>query len=199
MAWVRIAIIQARLAEEDRASDELVDAMSARLAGEDREIPVVVEREWQELSASLVCVSAAAHAIDGFYGALKCTPGLPQLPAMGKAPRHSQIYETVKRYFRLGSESQRIREDLKWIFGLRDRAVHHADTYRDMVVIRNTDETTVVGAIEVYEYSAPIARRAADIAADLITFCLLNPTPALTEWTKQRSMGIDALIKLREG
>jgi len=67
--WLRIAHLQAEIAQSARPSDEMIDWSSAQLAGIERERPATAEpSEWSETFAALVAVSAATHALDGLYG-----------------------------------------------------------------------------------------------------------------------------------
>jgi hypothetical protein len=79
---------------------------------------------------------------------------------------------------------------LDWLFKARDDGVHHAEEPQRLVVGRLTQETVVASGLEAYNFSAASARRAADLATDLLLTCLSHPKPVTREWVTSR---LDAL------
>lgn len=75
-----------------------------------------------ELRASLVAISAAAFAIDAFYGAVLVHAPSTKVSA---GARDSSVFETLKRAFALTPEKQKaLRGPLRVVYRLRDQAVH---------------------------------------------------------------------------
>src|SRR4051812_97634 len=113
------------------------------------------DSDWREVHASLVAIAAAAFALDGFYGAVKLLVTAPVCES-----RHSSVAETLKVAFKTGARTSKITDGVRWLFDLRDGAVHHSDAPRDVVEHRRTDRTIVYGAPEAVAYSASVAREA---------------------------------------
>ncbi len=81
----------------------------------------------------MVAVSAAAHAIDGFYGDVdEHIPVSDALRATWKkndTPRPSRILETLRAGFRVGNRTNEWPREFRWLAGLRDAAVHHGPKF----------------------------------------------------------------------
>jgi len=110
--WLQIAA---------QASDDAADARNAAIeAGDDDEVfNRALEREFR---ASMIAVAAAAFAVDAFYGSVLLHA--PQTRIDAKS-RDGSIFETLKHAFSLSGERQAaLREPLRVMFRLRDRAVH---------------------------------------------------------------------------
>jgi hypothetical protein len=181
--WSQISRQQSATARRHAPSDEMIDAMSASVAGEDREKPDGSEKEQrQETFAAMVAVSAAAFAIDAFYGSVK---PLVKPPA-SKAPREWQIIECLKLGFKIGRHAGRWQAELDWLFETRDNAVHHSETFEPTIVVRTTDATVVAGGPETFDFSAESAERAFGFASEVIQKCLDNPKPPTAEWAELR-------------
>jgi len=181
--WLRVAHLQAEIAQSARPSDEMIDWSSAQLAGIERERPSTADpSEWSETFAALVAVSAATHALDGLYGTV--TPLI--VTHFTHASRRRRILETLKLGFRVGKVAQqRWIGEFDWLYRLRDDAIHHAEAIRPLVEYRVTDESVVWGAPESLAYQAESARRAADLVVDVVRECLTNPKPGTAEWAAQ--------------
>lgn len=181
MLWLQIAAEHAVWAAEARKPDELIDALSSRLAGEDRVLP-----DWSpggsETKSSMVAVAAAAHALDGFYGSIK--PLIPPPHPGGNRGRH--IVELLKLAFDLGSAPHGWARDVDWLFKTRDDGVHHGERHRPLLVGRMTSETVVYSGAESFNFSAPSAARAASLVTDVVVACLDNPRPATQAWVDDR-------------
>lgn len=118
-------------------------------------------------------IFAAAHAIDGFYGAVKPLVSPPK----SNAKRHRQILEALKLGFAIGSHQKAWLTDLGWLFETRDGIVHHGEELRSVMVTRVTAETLVASGPETYRLSAPNAQRAAMIAETVIGHVWQIPKP----------------------
>ena len=90
-----------------------------------------------ELHASMVGISASAHAIDGLYGELKplgyVPPALEQTWEQNRAPRHRRIFETLKTGCRLGAKTNAWPSQFEALYKLRDQVVHHELAHRPSV------------------------------------------------------------------
>ncbi len=60
--------------------------------------------------------------------------------------------------------------------------MHHADDYRPMRVIRQTDSAVVFGGNELATLTANSAMRAATLAREVVDTCLANPKSATRNW-----------------
>lgn len=88
--WLQLARAHAVDASNAVLSDEMLDNLSARLAGEEVE-PITAGDGMVEMKEAMGAISAAAYAIDGFYGAVKPLVN----PLKSNAKRHRQILETL--------------------------------------------------------------------------------------------------------
>jgi hypothetical protein len=142
-----------------------------------------------ELRASMICVAASAHAIDALYGELTAlaedrdTPLIStQQKAAWKAngtPRHSQIYETLKRAFRL---DQQVASELEWLFKrLRDPAIHPRTSFEvpeAHPLGLNVQPLYILFAVE-------SARRAVAVLATILAAAIERPVAAFASWTEE--------------
>jgi hypothetical protein len=194
LVWSRLSDHHAATAERVRDSDRVIDATSLALANPGTSINDYLDDDeacpaggTPEFDASLVAVVAAALAVDGFYGSVKPLVNPPR----SNARRVRQIIETLKLGFSVGKEAHAWLSELDWLFDARDIAVHHSEQLRPMTVVRVTDETVLVSANEAWLFSAPNARRAAALCAEMIESCLAKPKRSTREWAKQRRRGVD--------
>jgi len=108
------------------ARNEVTQARSARvkvLNAKDKGQDWALEME-PEYMASLVAISACAHALDAIYGALK--PLVPATRASKTSSRHTQIRSVLAEAFKLGNAAQKHwKPEFTWLFDLRDGAVHY--------------------------------------------------------------------------
>jgi hypothetical protein len=191
--WLQLAHTHAINASNAVPPDELLDNLSARLAGldvEPLEQGTNVEAN-AEMKESMEAISAAAHAIDGFYGAVKPLVNPPR----SNAKRHRQILETLKLGFAIGQHQNSWLTDLDWLFETRDGIVHHGEEFRPTVVTRVTAETLVASGPEAYRLSAANAQRAAMIAESIISTCLANARESTANWAQTRYQVVDSIDK----
>ena len=189
--WSEIARQHAEISRLHHPSDEIVDAISAAFTGEDRERPQEeVEKDVRhEPFSALVAITAAAFALDAFYGTVK-----PMVsPPKSDAARERQILECLKLGFKIGKHAPRWQEELDWLFTTRDNAVHHSEELQETVVVRMTAETVVVGGSETFNFSADSAERAARVVAEIIQTCLENPKAPLRDWAKLRRQALEKM------
>jgi hypothetical protein len=184
--WLQIAESHAQRAIEARPSDALLDYASAQLA--QMNVPPVVAAEAEngarELTASMVAIGAAAHALDGFYGGFKPLVN----PPSSDAKRSRQILEALKLGFKIGPQINQWLIDLDWLFDTRDGIVHHAEMFRPIVVSRVTDQTLVAGGPELFELGSGNAKRAAEIARDVMSTCVSRPKPTTADWAADHQL-----------
>jgi hypothetical protein len=116
--WTAIAIEHEHEAHESRQAE--VES------GGDQ--PAFGDALLRETKASLIAVSATAHALDALYGAVK--PSIPIARALtdtwkaNELPREKWILETLKHGFNVGPYTAHWAIELVWLFDLRDAAVH---------------------------------------------------------------------------
>jgi hypothetical protein len=120
--WTRIAAKHLQAARDSRERVVATKAAGGNWAE-------VMEDEYSD---SLVTISAAAHALDAAYGALKPLVTMPQLG--DRAARHDHIRSALAAGYRLDNDlCRRWRKDFVWLFDLRDAAVHHREVSRPTV------------------------------------------------------------------
>jgi hypothetical protein len=180
-AWLNIAADHASLAQARKTSPAVVDAFSRNLHGdEDFPVPEGSTDEESEAEAAMIAITAAAFAIDGFYGTVKALVR----PSPSKAARQRQIVECLKHGFEVGAKARRWQEDLDWLFAIRDNSVHHSEVWEEMVVVDETDQTIAYGGKSTFNFSAANASRAYEISRDIIRWCLLNPKQNTEAWAR---------------
>ncbi len=158
-------------AQQAHPSDATIDALSARIAGEQRELPDDPNSQGnEEMLYAMVAISASAHCIDGFYGAVV---DLIKPPKSG-AKRNRRILEALKLGFSVGRPAHAWLGELDWLFAIRDDIVHHGERLRPSVVSRTTAGTVVFAGPEAFNLSCQSARRATDLATHVITECIAH-------------------------
>lgn len=181
-AWLDISEEHAKLAACRATPTAAIDALSQRLYGEDSTASTDSAADGSEAYAALVAIVSAASAVDAFYGTVK-----PLIsPPRSKAARERQILECLKLGFAIGDRAKRWLEDLDWLFAIRGNAVHHSEVWEQMTVVRETEETVVLGGRTTFDFSSASASRAAEIAQDIIHTCLQCPKPSTADWVQRR-------------
>jgi hypothetical protein len=133
---------------------------------------------------SLVTISAAAHALDAAYGALKPLVVMPQLAA--DAARHDHIRSALCAGYRLGNDvGRRWRKDFSWLFDLRDAAVHHREVSRPTV----PHPIEGHGSHEAARYCLESSERAVAIALDVLGV-MASPEMARNEDVRKYGLGM---------
>lgn len=168
VTWLDIAFERRRTAERAREAADTAAGLGEEYA----------EFLGDEMRASMVAVSASAHAIDAFYGAVDQLAELPdelrEAWKENRTKRAGRILETIKRAFKVGPRAANWSDDLVWLFDLRDAAVHHEPA--DHESVPHPGGYTNVGR-ESLNYSAETAARATEVALDLITGSIESPFP----------------------
>lgn len=177
--WLEVARENMEEAARRRLTDAECDALSLEIeaVGPLRPVEHLVKQK-DEIVPAIVAVTASAIALDGFYGTVEPLVNPPK----SNAKRGRKILEALKLGFELGAKSNDWLAELDWLFGLRDRAVHHDAKYQPMEAIRFTEETMVVGSEESKLYTADAAKRAYNFARGAVDFCAQNPKPSTLDW-----------------
>jgi hypothetical protein len=190
LAWLEIARGAARDSADAVLSDASVDVFSAKLNGLEREASGDANQSGREVLSGLVAIAAAAHGVDGFYGTLKAYVSTPSL----KAKRSRKILEALKVGFAIGPQVMQWKDDLDWLFELRDSSVHHAEAPHPLVITRQTAETEVWSGEEVVRFGAQSAQRAVTVAMEIVGTCLRHPKPSTREWAASRLPSYEAVF-----
>jgi hypothetical protein len=119
--WTQVAFERLAAARQSRQTAEAAKVRGENWAAE-------FEREQR---ASLVSVSASAHAIDAVYGALREFAGESSLNRE-KASRHQYICEALRKCFvvNTNADARWLANELKWLSSIRDSAVHYREAAR---------------------------------------------------------------------
>lgn len=145
------------------------------------------------MEASMIAVSGSAHAIDALYGTIReqiaVPPELSESWERNRTARRDRILETLKLGFDLGNVTGWVAE-FEWLFGLRDAAVHHEAEFGESVP-HPSGRTNVVK--EGADYSVESARRAIDLALDVLARCLTRPKRELTVWASKHEPIVETL------
>ena len=191
MIWLRIAF------EHEFSAD----GARENLGSLDRSDPAFSLALEAEMYASLVGVSAAAHAIDALYGEIRVHIPIPDRLAAtwekNRTSRPGRIFETLKTGCTLGSRGGTWPQDLKWLYGLRDAAVHHQVEASEGSP--HPSGTTHVGK-EMAIYTVEATHTAIDLALDVVVVAVGSPRPemtALREWADGMSHVPPYLIEER--
>ena len=144
----------------------------------------------RETRASMVSISASAHALDALYGSVK-----PLIPPLRSTPpsRHSAILETLKAGFEIRGRAGGggWAQEFKWLFELRDSAVHHEEKARPT-------EPHPAGTHTGYEnvaYSLENAERALNFAFEVFETCVDRPRqnlPDVVAWAQRMKDSVTA-------
>jgi hypothetical protein len=167
--WSRIAIAQ--VAEVRRARESILEI---RKAGGNWSEALSAEH-----SASLVAISACAHALDGLYGELKPLMTMPTLAK--KASRHDYIRAAFGSAFK-GTNADRSywKTEFTWLHDLRDAAVHPVAKSRPSV----RHPVHGGGSVEGARYCLESCERALTLLIDTLRR-LASPEQAKTAAVKQ--------------
>lgn len=144
----------------------------------------------------MVTISAASHAIDALYGAVRelidLPPGTVERWKANRSARPGQILETLKCGCSLGKYGAKWGTEFGWLFRLRDSAVHHEAEARPAVPHPAFPEAFVVK--ELTEYTQEAASRASDLAVEVAVIVHETATqPRLALWADQRMHWADRI------
>jgi hypothetical protein len=153
----------------------------------------------RELDAGLVCVCAAAFAVEALWVELVD-------PARGIVPedlrdtwkaqrlgRGGRIEETLKLGVDNSALPRTLRRDLDWLFPARGKVVHFEGKVESP---EPHPLGTNVAPVNV-AYSAEAASRAVDLLVQVLTVCRDRPKSALETWSASLRHAFDDLLALR--
>jgi hypothetical protein len=153
----------------------------------------------QEADAALVCVCAAAFAIEALFRRFL----QQEFNLISKEERegwkrantadHKRVLETLRRGFELRDIASVWRAELAWLFNLRGAAVHFTEDWRDPAPhpLGNT------AAPELVTYSAESATRAINLLVNVLVVCRDRPKAKTREWSEGMRTAIDELVGRR--
>ena len=150
-----------------------------------------------ELQASMVCIAATAFALDALYAEHRHAVSEQDRSkwAENRTPRWKQIYETLRRAFRL---SRGLRPEFAWLFERselgRDFLVHPDADFRqagDHPLLPNT-------TAERSRLRAENAARAVDLLIAALAASPRSNMPAATEWAQQNGGVIAQICEMRD-
>jgi hypothetical protein len=172
--WAQIAV------ENEHA------AFMAR-AGADRSNPG--DAMVSETKASMISLTACAHAVDALYGAVA-----NQVPhedretwRRNRTSRQRIILETLKRVYKVKVDDWR--EDADWLFNeRRDSAIHHVSESRPVVRHPFYDTSS---AQEMADYAAEACTRAVMFTLQVLVHCIGSQSDI-------RMRQVESVIELRK-
>lgn len=193
VVWMEIAVSQPYLAGRSRLGLEAAEAIG----------PDYIRDLDGELSASMICIAASAHAIDAFCGSVS---GYVEFPAglratwrQNRTKRPAQILETLKLAFVVGRHSRNWSKQLRWLFDLRDFAVHHRTEIREMEW-HATKRTKV--SREHSLYSLENANEAVKLALEIMKTCVASPRISqkqIIDWMPDARHFVEVVERFRMG
>ena len=152
----------------------------------------------REFRASLVAVTAAAHTIEAVFGDIKYL--IPPQPRRDK--RHQELRHGFRVAFGVsGAPDERLAEELKWLFTLRDSAAH---PYTESEPPARHPAGINTG-VEHSKFNAITSGRAVDAAMAVLDLAASSPTPSgrwIERWATERAphqVGIQQLRQRRDG
>lgn len=166
--WLEVSVDRERVARKARAKSLTLTAGSTPLSQAMR----------VELQASMVGISAAAHAIDAIYGEIR--PLVPirteveQSWTANRTPRRTRILETLKAGCTLGARTNRWPPEFQQLYGLRDQVVHHGLTHRPAVPHPNGVSNVNVSQ-EMADYCVENLAEAVSLAFDVAATTIEAP------------------------
>lgn len=183
--WAEIAITQRNLARQGR--EALLKQQSDQWD---------MALEWDP---AMISIAASSHAIDAFYGEARDFITVPISLANAwkrkRTSRPGRIRETLKLGFDPGERLSAWDAEFKWLFNLRDAALHHtsiaAPTVPHPVLPVNVSP-------EVRDYSIEAADRAVGLMLDVFDTCLASPKsalPDLVKWATDLRPSVKALLE----
>jgi hypothetical protein len=180
--WAEIAIEHERQALLHRESSDRSDPGTSMM---------------QETKASMVSLTACAHALDAFYGKFAdqvTTDAVRMTWSKNRLGREKRIIETLKLGFRVNAATWR--NEIKWLFKeRRDPAVHHGEKTRPVV----PHPVGVHSGQEMVDYSAEACDRAVTLMLDVLDKCTAAPkVPGIVEQCQSMRYQVEGLIQSRE-
>jgi hypothetical protein len=136
----------------------------------------------REFRASLVAVTASAHAIEAVFGEVKYL--IPPQPKRGS--RHRQLRRAFRSSFGItDADDAKLADELAWLFPLRDSAAH---PYTELLPTGPHPAGTNTG-VEHALFNAVTSGRAVDTAMTVIRLAAVPPGPRdrwIERWVTER-------------
>lgn len=179
--WMRIAIDRARVARDARA-----EAVKGGLGND--------TGKWMrsEFEAAVVAVAASAHALDALYGSTVISQEVRAKWLKKKTSRPGKIREALKLVFDTGPVDNLWVDEFKWLFDLRDAAVHAKETPKPSVPHPLGTNT----ASEQVDYSTESATKAVELALSVLCWCVNHPRQNLADavqWSEANESTVSKL------
>lgn len=178
--WAQIAI-----EHETTAADARRQAMPLTPAGDG--FGEVFSREAR---SSMIAISAAAHALDALYGSVKS-----RVPESTAEDRPMHIFDALRAaiYVRGSAGGGRWAAELKWLFGLRDAAVHFEEKAMPSV----PHPTGTHSGVENATYALENANRAVALLIEVLETFVQQPRPDFGEWPASFRHAVEDLVAQR--
>ncbi len=186
--WAQIAVSNAHAAR--RARQGLADAQRR---GSPLEFALAAE-----LHASLIAISAAAHAVEALFAELKplvVTADAAKRWKQNGTKRRGQIRETLRQGFRLVGEHWG--RDFDWLFDLRNAALDPGLAAGDPHA--GSHPLGIGAAPEFCEFTSEQAERAARLVVDVFRTCAAYPWPATRAWADRMEPVVEKLCADLDG
>jgi hypothetical protein len=119
----------------------------------------------------------------------------PEAQGRNGPPRHRRILEAVKHAFSVGAKQHVWRDELAWLFGLRDAAVHHGARPRTPVASARFKNLV---APETLAFSREGAERAWALLLDVVRTCLASPKRESEAFASEHRSYVDQLLESLE-
>lgn len=151
--------------------------------------PDKIRATLEELTQSMVGISCAASAIDGFAAAIREVTGNVPPP---RTPRPQQVLTLVKSGFEISTHVLAWQPDVEWLFDARNGLVH-ADPRTDPLW-RHPSGISVAAVAE--DVNVEAAERALAIAREVIVISLSAP-PLMDDglqWSVTRRRAADSAL-----
>ena len=148
----------------------------------------------QEFRASIVAISASAHALDALYGSTV----IPQTAHKLGQNRRGNIREALKRVFDTGKVNTPWVAQFEWLFEMRDAAAHAQEEAlppEPHPVVGNTGQAHA-------RYTVESADRAVDFALSVFRWCVDHPRPkppGTAKWAADMTPTVTQLEAQRSG
>ena len=155
-----------------------------------------------EFRASLQAVTTAALALDALYVPVKelaprvSASTVPVCPRKRTA-RPARIREALKQAFRVGKLNDRWVQEFKWLFRLRDGAVHYRESAEDPAPHPRGMSVSKAHST----YCAEAATRAVNLLMEVLHSAAEQPKPKLREavnWSAGIKASVRKLDELRD-
>jgi len=143
-----------------------------------------------ELKASMIAVSASAHALDALFGNVKAHLEAAGVAVPSPKKRPMEVLETLKLGFGFSGDPRERAREFKWLFDLPDSAVH----YREDLAAPAEHESGLYVGPGAAGFNNETANRAGLLLADVLAVCASRPKPATTDWAKRYHVVIEALL-----